>query len=68
MAASDFRVHVQRNEVVVTHIGQGHTYRFPIVAGAVIGFRAAIEPNPRAKRAAKGYLLDAYQAARAALE
>jgi hypothetical protein len=68
MAVSDFKVEVRQNEVVVTRIGQGHTYRFPIIAGTTVSFRAVIEPNPRAKRAADRFLLEAYNAARAALD
>jgi hypothetical protein len=69
MAATDFRAEVFENEVVVRHILQGHTYRFPILDKATIGARrATIEANSKAKRGARGYVIEARNLARAALE
>jgi hypothetical protein len=69
MPATDFKVEVFESEVVVRHILQGHTYRFPILDKATIGARRVkIEPNGKAKRGARGYLIEARNLARAALE
>jgi hypothetical protein len=69
MAITDFRVDVLAKEVVVHHIRQGHTFRFPIIDKTTVGFRGAvIEPNRSARRDVRGYLLEAYKAARAAFE
>jgi hypothetical protein len=68
MASDDFEVEVFRTEVVVHHIRQSHTYRFPILGQRSLGLRGTIiEPNPKAKREARGYLIEAYATARAAL-
>jgi hypothetical protein len=68
MPIGKFDVQIMKNEVVVRHVKQGHTYRFPIIENATVGLRGAVEPNPKAKRRARGYLLEAYKAARAAFE
>jgi hypothetical protein len=69
MAVTDFKVDVLAKEVVVHHIRQGHTFRFPIIDRTTVGLReAVIEPNRKAKRGARGYLLEAHKAARAAFE
>jgi hypothetical protein len=69
MAVTDFKVDVSAREVVVHHIRQRHTFRFPIIDRATVSLRGAvIEPNRKAKRGARGYLLEAHKAARAAFE
>jgi hypothetical protein len=69
MAITDFKVDVLAKEVVVRHIRQGHTFRFPIMDKTTVGLRGAvIEPNRNARRGARGYLLEAHKAARAAFE
>ena len=69
MSAADFHVDVLEHEVVVRHLSHGHTYRFPILDKATISARRVkIEPNDKAKRGARGYLIEARNLARAALE
>lgn len=69
MASDDFEIEVLRTEVVVHHLKQGHTYRFPILSQKSLGLRGTIiEPNRKAKRGARGYLMEAYVIARAAFD
>jgi len=69
MSANEFKVEVLAKEVVVRHTKQGHIYKFPIGGHATVSLRgASVAPNPKAKRGARGYLLEAHKAARAAFE
>jgi hypothetical protein len=68
MPIGEFEVQIMEMEVVVRHVRHGHTYRFPIVDSTTVGLRAKIEPNPKARRPAHGYLLEAHQAASRAFE
>jgi hypothetical protein len=69
MASDGFKCEVFRTEVVVHHVKQSHTYRFRILSRGLLGLRGnVIEPNMKAKRGARGYLMEAYAIARAALE
>jgi hypothetical protein len=55
-------------EVVVGHRGDGHIFRFPMLADGTITLHGLlIEPNPKAKRDARRYLTEAYIAAKEAL-
>jgi hypothetical protein len=68
MPDKDYSTVVLTNEVVVGHRGDGHIYRFPILANGTVSLHTSqIEPNPNAKREARRYLLEAHNAARAAL-
>jgi hypothetical protein len=54
-------------EIVLTHIGEGHVYHFPIMPNGTVSLNGSrIEPNPKAKREARKYLFDAHNVARAA--
>jgi hypothetical protein len=69
MPSNDFKVEIFDAEVVVRHGKQGHRYRFPILDKATVGLRGVrIDPNGKAKRGAKGYLIEAHKAAQAALK
>jgi hypothetical protein len=51
MPDTDFSTEVLTDEVVVGHRGDGHTYRFPILANGTVSWHGSqIEPNPKAKR------------------
>lgn len=55
------------NEVVMVHMADGHIYHFPILPNGTVSLHGAdIEPNPKAKREARRYLLKAHNAAREA--
>jgi hypothetical protein len=55
-------------EVVVGHRGDGHIFRFSMLADGTITLHGLlIEPNPKAKREARRYLTEAYIAAKEAL-
>jgi hypothetical protein len=67
MAQTDFAAEILETEVVLTHIGEGHVYHFPITPNGTVSLKGSrIEPNPKAKREARTYLLDAHNAAHAA--
>jgi hypothetical protein len=67
MTQSDFEAEILENEVVVVHIGEGHTYYFPILSNGTVSLHGTrIEPNPEAKRDARRSLLEAHNAARVA--
>jgi hypothetical protein len=70
MADAGFRAALLETEVIVTHVGDGHIYRFPILPnGTVSRHGARIEPNPKAERGYRAAdLNDAYDAARAAYQ
>jgi hypothetical protein len=69
MPTTDFTVDVTCDEIVVVHRKHGHVYKFPILDRNTVGLRdARIAANQQAIRRAKGYLLEAYAAARAMLE
>jgi hypothetical protein len=64
----NFSTEVLTDEVVVGHRGDGHIFRFPILANGTITLHGSlIEPNPKAKREARRYLTEAYNAAKEAL-
>jgi hypothetical protein len=63
----DFSTEVLTGEVVVGHRRDGRIFRFPILANGTLTLRGSqIEPNPKANREARRYLVDAYDAAKAA--
>ena len=67
MAQTDFAAEILETEVVLTHLGEGHVYHFPITPNGTVSLKGSrIEPNPKAKREARKYLFDAHDAARAA--
>ena len=69
MPASVFKVEIFEREIVVRHIRQGHKYTFALTSRSTVILRGAVvERNPKAKRKARGYLLEAWKAAREALE
>jgi hypothetical protein len=68
MPESEFEAEILENEVVIVHMGDGHTYHFPILPNGTVSLHGAdIEPNLKAKREARRYLLEAHNAARTAL-
>ena len=68
MPDENFSTEVLTEEVVVGHRGDGHIFRFPILANGTISLQGSlIEPNPNAKRDARRYLTEAYSAAKEAL-
>jgi hypothetical protein len=68
MPDEKFSTEVLTEEVVVGHRGDGHIFRFPILANGSISLHGSlIEPNPNAKRDARRYLTEAYSAAKEAL-
>jgi hypothetical protein len=68
MPEADFATALLETEVVVTHIGDGHVFHFPILSNGIVSLHGArMEPNPDAKREARRYLFDAHNAARAAV-
>ena len=68
MPDENFSTEVLTQEVVVGHRGDGHIFRFPILANGTITLHGClIEPNPKAKREARRYLTEAYNAAKGAL-
>jgi hypothetical protein len=47
-AMDDFEAELLENEVVVTHVGEGHNCHFPILTNGAVGLAGSlIEPNPR---------------------
>lgn len=67
MPQTDFAAEILETEIVLTHIGEGHAYHFPIMPDGTVSLnRSRIEPKPKAEREARTYLLDAHNAARAA--
>jgi hypothetical protein len=67
MPETDFATSLLETEVVVTHIGEGHVYHFPILSNGTVSLNGArIEPNPGAKREARRYVFEAHNAARTA--
>jgi hypothetical protein len=67
MPENEFEAEVLENEVVIVHTGDGHTYHFPILPNGTVSLHGAdIEPNLKAKREARRYLLEAHNAARSA--
>jgi hypothetical protein len=68
MTETDFAASILETEVVVTHIGDGHVFHFPILSNGTVSLHGSrIEPNPNAKREARRYLFDAHDAARVSL-
>jgi hypothetical protein len=68
MPEIDFATSVLENKIVVTHIGDGHVYHFPILSNGTVSLHGSrTEPNPNAKREARRYLFDAHDAARVSL-
>jgi hypothetical protein len=68
MPESDFLAAISGNEVVVTHIGEGHVFYFPILSNGTVSLPGArMEPKPKAKREARRFLFDAHNAARVAM-
>jgi len=68
MPETDFAMSLLETEVVVTHIGDGHVYHFPILSNGTVSLHGSrIEANPLAKRNGRTYLSAAYEAARAAI-
>jgi hypothetical protein len=67
MTETDFAASLSETEVVVTHVGDGHVYHFPILPNGTVSLNGSnIEPNLSAKREARRYLLEAHNAARTA--
>jgi hypothetical protein len=67
MPETDFATSLLETEVVVTHIGDGHVYHFPILSNGTVSLNGSrIEPNPEAKREARRYVFEAHNAARTA--
>jgi hypothetical protein len=68
MPENDFATSILETEVVVTHIGEGHVFHFPILSNGTVSLHGSrMEPNPQARLEARRYLFDAHNAARAAL-
>jgi hypothetical protein len=68
MPDDNFSTEILTKEVVVGHRGDGHIFRFPLLADGTITLHGSlIEPNPKAKREARRYLAEAYIAAKEAL-
>ena len=68
MPETDFATSVLETEIVVTHIGDGHVYHFPILSNGTVSLHGSrVEANPGAKREARRYLFDAHDAARVSL-
>jgi hypothetical protein len=66
MSQTDFAAEILETEIVLTHIGEGHVYHFPIMPNGAVSLNGSrIEPNPNAKREARKYLFDAHNVARA---
>jgi hypothetical protein len=67
MPETDFAAEILETEIVLTHIGEGHVYHFPITPNGTVSLNGSrIEPNPNAKHEARKYLFDAHNVARAA--
>jgi hypothetical protein len=65
MPETDFKSTVSKHEVVVTHMSQGHVYRFPILANGTVSLHGSrIESNPDANREAGRFVFEAHVAAR----
>ena len=68
MPHEEFSIEVLAEEVVIGHRDDGHIFRFPILPNGTVSLHGSrTEPNPRAKREARRYLNEAYNAAKAAL-
>lgn len=68
MQETDFDAEILTDEVVICHRGDGHIFRFPILLNGTVSLDGClIEPNPNAKQAGRYYVLDAHEAARAAV-
>jgi hypothetical protein len=68
MADNDFTAAILETEVVVKDITHGHIFHFTILGNGTVSLHGVrIEANPDAKRLASRYVLDAHNAARAAL-
>jgi hypothetical protein len=68
MPGAPFATSLLETEVVVTHIGDGHVFHFPILANGTVSLHGArIEPNPGAKSEARRSLFEACDAARMAV-
>jgi hypothetical protein len=67
MPQTDFAAEILETEIVLTHIGDGLVYHFPIMPNGTVSLDGSrIEPNPKAKREARKYLFDGHNVARAA--
>jgi hypothetical protein len=66
MPEENFSIEVLTDEVVVGHRGDGHIFRFPILANGTITLHGSLI-EPKAKREARRYLTEAYNAAKEAL-
>jgi hypothetical protein len=67
---SEFKAEILESEIVIAHARDGHIYHFPILSNGTISLHGVrIEQNPSSgnKGAARRFLLDAHNAARAAL-
>jgi hypothetical protein len=65
MSEDEFEAEVLDHEVVVVHMGDGHTFHFPILSNGTVSLHGTqIEPQPR--REARRYLPEAHNAARTA--
>jgi hypothetical protein len=68
MADPAFKTTVAEGMVIVTHLGEGHLYHFPVVPNGTVSLHGArIKANPKAKTEANKFLFVAHGAARAAL-
>jgi hypothetical protein len=57
MPDPDFVIEILVTEVVVNHLEDCHIFCFPIMPNGTVSLnRSRIEPNPKAKRAARRYL------------
>jgi hypothetical protein len=67
MPQTDFAAEILETEIVLTRIGEGHVYHFPIMPNGTVSLNGSrIEANPKAKREARQYLFDPHNVARAA--
>lgn len=67
MPQTDFAAEILETEIILTHIGDGHVYHFPIMPNDTVSLHGSrIEPNPKANREARKCLFDAHNVARAA--
>jgi hypothetical protein len=54
MPETDFAAEILETEIVLTHIGEGHVYHFPITPNGTVSLNGSrIEPNPNAKHEAR---------------
>lgn len=67
MPETDFNAAILETEVIVTHVGDGHVYHFPILANGTVSLHGVrTEENPKARRDPQRYLFEAHSAARVA--